>query len=438
MLRSLKLRNWKSFGEEVEFTMLATREQKDGDRLAKIGKTRVLPITALYGPNASGKSVLIESLGLLKHLVHKSRNRGELMPITPHLLHHKNEATTFGVEFSVAGGEGQSSRDTTFYYEVTVTARAVEEESLYLVQQRKELCLFERSFQEIELYEELGHNPLVHALAQTVLPNRLFLETLYNADTPPAIIKTALRWFDELVIITKQASYVFLPQRIAADKDFKTALGNALSTADTGITAIDFQTIAREQVPIDGSALNEIEATFRVQDTTEAVIQTGDGDFFRLVRTEGQDIEYQLLVTIHSDQRNGSESFTLPLSAESDGTSRYLNLIPAFLLLEEGKRGVILIDEIEDSLHPLLTEKLVSTFLEGTGETQRQQLIFTTHELHLMSSGLLRRDEIWHIEKQNHSSTLTRFADFSAGGLRKGADQVSFYTSGRLGGVPKL
>ena len=89
-------------------------------------------------------------------------------------------------------------------------------------------------------------------------------------------------------------------------------------------------------------------------------------------------------------------------------------------------------------MHPKLTEDFIRCFLEDLDESNRRQLIFTTHEVQLMRSDLLRRDEIWLAEKQGGQSQLTRVSDYSGIGVRKDADLLSFYMSGRLGGVPRI
>ena len=72
------------------------------------------------------------------------------------------------------------------------------------------------------------------------------------------------------------------------------------------------------------------------------------------------------------------------------------------------------------------------------GKDDRRQLIFTTHELQLMRAPLLRRDEIWLVDKVAGQTKMTRLSDFSSEGVRKDADVLGFYTSGRLGGVPRI
>ena len=132
-------------------------------------------------------------------------------------------------------------------------------------------------------------------------------------------------------------------------------------------------------------------------------------------------------------------SFTLPLQEESDGTQRFMNLLPIlFQLRDKNSRSVFVVDELENSMHPKLTEDFISSFLEGLGADDRCQLIFTTHEIQLMRSDLLRRDEIWLADKVDGQSRLTRVSDFAGIGVRKDADLLSFYMSGRLGGVPRI
>ena len=88
-------------------------------------------------------------------------------------------------------------------------------------------------------------------------------------------------------------------------------------------------------------------------------------------------------------------------------------------------------------MHPKLTENLIAAFLDELGSQSRRQLIFTTHEIQLMRSNLLRRDEIWLAEKIDGQSELTRVSDFAEIGVRKDADLLGHYMSGRIGGIPR-
>lgn len=97
-----------------------------------------------------------------------------------------------------------------------------------------------------------------------------------------------------------------------------------------------------------------------------------------------------------------------------------------------------MVDELENSMHPLLTQELIRSFLDGLGKEDRRQLVFTTHEIQIMRTGLLRRDELWLADKKAGRTQLSRVSEFTREGVRKDADLLGFYASGRLGGVPRL
>ena len=101
MLRYFKVSNWKSIYEPVEFSMVATSEQQYGERLSRMGRSRILPVAAIYGANASGKSVFIDALAALQEIVLKARNVDDDLPIVPHLSRGADEPTKFEIEFSI-------------------------------------------------------------------------------------------------------------------------------------------------------------------------------------------------------------------------------------------------------------------------------------------------------------------------------------------------
>ena len=227
-----------------------------------------------------------------------------------------------------------------------------------------------------------------------------------------------------------------MSQGIAKYGAFRQQMVSGLSTADTGICDVLFDPVEREKVPMPDEMLSHFES--QLGDDNEAFLANNisEGAVFRMRREENGEVSYERLVTKHKD---GNEQFKLPLDQESDGTIRYLNLLSILYRTEQqNNSGVYLIDELEDSLHPKLTEELLRRFLNSTGNDQRQQLIFTTHEVHLLHCDMLRRDEIWLVEKHGHNSELVRLTDFSAEGVRDGMDLQKAYMSGRLGGVPRL
>ena len=127
---------------------------------------------------------------------------------------------------------------------------------------------------------------------------------------------------------------------------------------------------------------------------------------------------------------HGNEGELFALNEESDGTVRILDLLE-ILIAGEGKTYVI--DELDRCLHPMLSYKFVETFF-GLAEKKNIQLIVTTHESRLMDFDLLRRDEIWFVDKkENGKSDIYSLEEYNARFDQK-IDKA--YMEGRYGGVP--
>ena len=142
------------------------------------------------------------------------------------------------------------------------------------------------------------------------------------------------------------------------------------------------------------------------------------------------------IAPIHYDE-NGEE-VPFNFSDESDGTRRLLDVLPAFLSLEDKQLPVtFIIDELDRSLHSLLTRNLLEHFLDMRTESTKSQLIFTTHDTQLMTQDIFRRDEIWVTERNQSGVTkLVAFSEFKD--VRKDKDIRKSYLQGRLGGIPKI
>ena len=440
MLRFLRLQNWKSYYEPVEFTMVATRERRHGDRLARVGRSRILPVTAIYGANAAGKSTLVDGLEALREIVLESRRAGAMLPLAPHLPEGKDEPTAFAVEIVVSAVGTDDVADRVFYYELAADRRRIHRELLAQVKSRTKELLFERE-NDVTLYGELDDDARARAHAMVVAPNETLLGAL-GAERD-GTVGVVWDWFaHRLNIIHPESMYMHLLARINADVVFSRAMSSGLTRADTGIFEVRLEEMKMEALPVGADQLGGLLEGLRERGGT-FVIAVGGADHAILSLTDEGEPTARRLVTVHEREDGPApeqrSSFTLPLREESDGTQRFMNLLPIlFQLRDEDSRSVFVVDELENSMHPKLTEDFISSFLEVLGADDRCQLIFTTHEIQLMRSDLLRRDEIWLADKVDGQSRLTRVSDFAGIGVRKDADLLSFYMSGRLGGVPRI
>ncbi|WP_159624797.1 AAA family ATPase [Actinomyces sp. zg296] len=448
MLRYLRVQNWKSYYEPVEFTMVATRERRHGERLAKVGRSRILPVAAVYGANASGKSTLVDALEALRGLILQARPVGAMLRLTPHLLKGAGEPTSFTIEFVTGAPRPDGvGEDRVFLYEVVADRRRIHRESLVEVRTRTEEVIFERDENGVELYGDLDEDVRANAHKTVIADNETFLGVLggdtgvLGADAESAVA-LAYGWFDRhLAVIHPGAEYVHLPSRLEVDNVFADAMNAGLTRADTGISRLDFEDMRVGALSLPADELDELVESLREAGGT-AMLSTRGGDHALLTLDDDGEPAVRRLVARHEVETGpGAQdrrSFSLPLREESDGTRRFMNLLPIlFQLREVDERSVFVVDELENSMHPRLTEELIASFLDGLGPEGRRQLIFTTHEIQLMRADLLRRDEIWLADKVDGQSELTRVSDYADVGVRKDADLLGFYMSGRIGGVPR-
>ena len=144
-----------------------------------------------------------------------------------------------------------------------------------------------------------------------------------------------------------------------------------------------------------------------------------------------QILRYKKLSFIHATSEEFPHSFEYKM--QSKGTQTLISfLIPALEALAKG--SLLVIDELDTSLHPDLTRAFVSLFGKAETNPSGAQLIFTTHDVTLLSSGLLSQDEVWISEKDNGGASHFRpLTDFK---LRSRDDIERAYRNGRFGGVP--
>ncbi|MDD4349315.1 MAG: AAA family ATPase, partial [Opitutales bacterium] len=155
-----------------------------------------------------------------------------------------------------------------------------------------------------------------------------------------------------------------------------------------------------------------------------------------LLRRLNEKTEASRLTTYH--KRSDGKAIAFEIAEESEGTERMIDLLPAFFeLTDPDTDKIFFIDEIDRSLHTHLTRGMIESFLETRSTRSRAQLFFTTHDPLLLDQELLRRDEIWFIDKLDAGqSKLTALSDFK--GVRYDKDIRKNYLLGRFAGVPAV
>ena len=242
------------------------------------------------------------------------------------------------------------------------------------------------------------------------------------------LFKEVYNWFNlVLTIITPTSQYLSLGE-ITSDADFGSKMAEYLRMFGTGITGFTFL----EVNPLAQFPKSLIESLQRdIKGKEKINLHDSLGEHFIIREDESGELKASKLMFTHRMTDCDEEVSFDPLE-ESDGTRRLMDLLPTVLSLHQKRERVLLIDEFDRSLHPHLTYKLLSLFLSNQDELT--QLIFTTHQTHLLDLDILRRDQIWFIEKDYQGeSIIYSLEDFAP---RYDKDIEKGYLLGRFGGIP--
>ena len=211
-------------------------------------------------------------------------------------------------------------------------------------------------------------------------------------------------------------------------------MNEMLPQLDTGISHLGGEEIPFDNIPFPESFKSKLQEDVK-EGMTIRFLYSPTNERFIITRRAG-DLVAKKLVTFHP-KSDGTEA-KFEIRQESDGSQRIIDLLPAFLEVSAtSSKKVYVIDEVDRSLHTLLTRQLLEDYLANCSTKSRSQLLITTHDVLLMDQALLRRDEMWVAERDiKGSSGLFSFSDYKD--VRYDKDIRKNYLQGRLGGVPRI
>lgn len=442
MLINVRVQNFRSFRDEVEFTALATQERQHRDRIFHHAPSNlsILPVTAFYGGNGAGKSNLYLALKFARNLIVRGGAKPEdRIPREPFRLDPVclSAPSRFGFDLLI---DSQQVR-----YSFAVTAEAVVEESLEVLKSETYRTVFRRkrdenkydwapdSFKILKL--ELDQEEFVRFKGRDTLANELFLGAVRGRDIP--LLEQVGAWFkNQLVLLDPHTDFRPVEFNLSQIKAFRSYCVESLERADTGINKIDNESVPFDSVRMPKEIKADVVLRLEASKTAQAIMMRGpDRTRYMITRENGEPKAYKL-TTSRKDSVGGAVGFDI--AEESEGTERLIDLLPAFYeLTSAGTDKVFFIDELDRSLHTHLTRKLIESFLVSRTPTSRAQLLFTTHDPLLLDQDLLRRDEVWFITKEpGGHSELTALSDFK--GVRNDKDIRKSYLLGRFTGVPDV
>ncbi|WP_293129029.1 ATP/GTP-binding protein [Microcoleus sp. bin38.metabat.b11b12b14.051] len=445
MLVQVTIENFLSFREETTFSMVAvSSDQHHADHLAvdTAGKGRsLLPISAIYGANAAGKSNLIKAIDFAKDLIVEGTRSSQAILVTPFKLgNNSKKPSKFEFIFTHHGN--------LYSYGFKLNATQIIEEWLYITPagKKREVPFFERLTSENkETKVEYGsalkgrskkQEQFLDFITQGTRPNQLFLTEAVDRNVQT--VKPVVDWFrDVLVIIPAESHYEALEFTILNNEQFTKFISSFLKFAGTGIDSI-----GKEEVDLDfdrhfpgmpDSIKEKIIQKFAdANENSIAMLENLTGQrYFLKYGVEGK-LSLIQLRTQHRHENGHLVDFSM--EEESEGTQRLINLIPALFALQENPEIVILLDELDRRLHPLLSRKFIEIALNCRQKNSQSQLIFTTHDTNLLDLDIMRRDEIWFVEKNEQgASHICSLAEFK---IRPDVQIEKGYLNGRFGAIP--
>lgn len=425
MLIEFKFSNFLSYKEMTSFSMVAGKERTNSKTLASIPKFRLklLPLAAIYGANASGKSNLIKALGFLKTLVTTQRVKGKIPLRHFYYSEDKNTISNFEISFLV--------NELIYEFKIASNEDGLLYEELIERNSRSEKTLYLRDKDKVQINPKINSHDAIQCVADRSLNRPCpLLTTLSSMKFKP--FEGVFRWFSEELKVIHQDSFLIPYGLDIGENDSRnTLLSEVLRGTDTGISALVSTPVSESSLRLLPSERNELLST--VCHGSQLIKEAGGGRL--LAYFKDGDLAFRRLNAAH--EISGKE-YLIPLEEESTGTKKIIDLAPAIIdLLLSKKNCVYVIDGIDHGLHMEINYWLVRRFLENVNSNTRKQLIFTSQDTNLLRRAGLRRDEIWFVERRRNSpSQLVNAVEFK--GLRIDSSLQKLYEEGRLGALPIL
>lgn len=441
MITKISVENFKSFDQAVEMTMISSSKIRTKvDHRVQVGsKTRLLKHAIIYGANASGKSNLVDFFRFFKATL----DGGIPLWGTRHFCRTNPENEGRDSVFEI-----QMEIDGKFYaygFSAVLSQRTITGEWLYeLYQNGSAKCIYEREKSakpvldvSIKLTSEEQNRFATYADDFEDNTSDLFLSEMnrgkkYAETSKLQIFQKIYRWLrNSIVIITPDSGLTNF--QYYYEEESLSLINDLITTFDTGISNVRIEEIDINELSkmlpkqIFEDILEKVKNNI-AQSKNPHFRMSGRSDkcFFNIEANGNGEPKITTIKLTH-----GKSVYDFDFSDESDGTRRLFDLMDMLLLKREDV--VFVVDELERSLHPKLTEHFLELFSELHRE-RKTQLIFTTHEASIMDQRLFRRDEIWFIERGEQGSSRL----YSLDRFKERYDKVlsKAYLEGRYGAIP--
>ena len=431
MLVRFSVENYLSFKDKTEFNMLTGNPRRLPHHVYKHGDLELLKMAAIYGANGAGKSNLIEALLDFGSSVYLGATN-RITNLKKYRLHSENDTLPicFEVEFIVG--------ETLYFYSIAIDNFTILNERLSLSQNDgTEEMIFERRFFDNTI--KIDFNEKYKKTEQDKLRIKLYEEELLRHNDTLFFklsksregfdtIKQAYSWFGKINAIHPNLS---IGNLILVNTHIHDFVKDYIQKFDTGISTFKVFTYSFEQFFGENNQQLQDRIKEALKNEPYVAIDSENPKSKTIAVFENNDYKIKSLFTYHLNEKK--EEIQFHPQDESDGSVRLWDILTAiYFVIHEPM--IVLVDEIERSIHPYLLKQLLTKLSEN--KEIKGQLVFTTHESNLLDQEIFRQDEIWFAEKNREGATqLYPMSDFD---IRYDLDIRKGYLNGRFGAIPFL
>ena len=437
MLLKFYCSNFKSIKDEIELNLFSGSYKRHESHIISFKDKGILRTTAIYGNNGSGKTNILLALQFLhKLIVRGTRDINEKLDYSTFKLSDcKNIPTYFEVDFIIDRKR--------FNYKLSLLLNTIISEELYEIKESP-VVIFKRTTDGKKTrltiapnrHKDSKEKMREEIYAEELRENQPFFKESINKKISETILPHS--WFSNklkfvsLDAMLKQEGFdTGLASTFLLDKDFYLASKEIIRNSNVGISDFNLVKVTLAELKSRGFELPfNLESDLKLMPELN-VDFTYDGELYSTFREDGE-VKFVKISTTHLNKDNVEVEFKF--SEESKGVQRLFELLPAiYRSIHKGE--IFILDEIETSFHPVLLKEILELYL-SKNPNMSGQLIFTTHESHLLDLDLFRQDEIWFCEKDKFGVTrLYSLAEFKP---RFDKDIRKGYLEGQFSQIPFL
>lgn len=438
MLIKISVENYKSFDLKEELSMISSNRINDGPQnFVQIKNTKILNNAVVYGANASGKSNLVSLFSFIQMVLRNGLTVNCMNCFCKNRAENKTRESVFELQFSI-GEEFYA-----YGFSAVLNLRKIKEEWLYKLNEDGGAApLFTRDENNkptlgdnINFSDEEENRFKVYSNDFSDESSLLFLAEMnhvkkFNNNSNLKFFHDVFNYLMNNIIVIDPYSGISGKNTYDNEQSINN-ISALINTFDTGVTSVRTRQISMEEINKSGayrllrSMIAELKDNMSKQSELPIIYRTG-GDFIIINIDHDGNPDISTIILKH-----GTSPYEFSFNEESEGTRRLFDLLEIIMTVQSD--NIFVVDELDRSLHPKLTEHLLKLFITNH-EKDKNQLLFTTHDNAIMDYNLFRRDEIWFIERDGKNASklysLDRFKKLYDHKLSKA------YLDGRYGAIP--